>query len=125
MVGKDCKTSLVLDTLKQAIYNVPKGNTTGITIHSDQGCQYTSYEYHKFLDKNSMIPSMSRPGMPIDNAPMESFFSTIKAEWLPDTSKMTTNHVINEINNYMEFYNTIRIKSDSGMTPFEKRKMAA
>ena len=125
MVGKDCKTALVLDTLKQAIYNVPEGNTTGITIHSDQGCQYTSHEYHKFLDKSAMIPSMSRPGTPIDNAPMESFFSTIKVEWLTDTSKMTIDHVINEIKDYMEFYNTIRIKSDSGMPPFEKRQMAA
>lgn len=125
MVGKDCKATLVLDTLKQALYNVPEGNATGITIHSDQGSQYTSYDYHKFLDKNKMVPSMSRPGTPIDNAPMESFFSTIKVEWLPDTSKMTINHVINEIKDYMEFYNTIRIKSDSGMTPFEKRKMAA
>ena len=86
---------------------------------------YTSYNYHKFLDKNKMIPSMSRLGTPIDNAPMESFFSTIKVEWLPDTSKMTTSHVINEIKDYMQFYNTIRIKSDSGMTPFEKRKMVA
>ena len=125
MVGKNCNTTLVLDTLKEAIYNVPDGNTTGITIHSDQGCQYTSFDYHKFLDKNKMTPSMSRPGTPIDNAPMESFFSTIKVEWLKDTSKMTINHVINEVMDYMEFYNTIRIKSDSGMPPLEKRKMAA
>ncbi len=68
---------------------------------------------------------MSRPGTPIDNAPIESFFSTLKVEWLTDTSKMTINHVINEIMEYMGFYNTIRIKSDSGMTPFEKRQMAA
>ena len=40
---------------------------------------YTSHEYHKFLDKSAMIPSMSRPGTPIDNAPMESFFSTVAA----------------------------------------------
>ena len=48
MVGKNCKTAYyVLDTLKQAITHVPEGRTAGLTIHSDQGCQYTSYEYHK------------------------------------------------------------------------------
>jgi len=116
---------LVLDTLARARYSVPAGKLAGITIHSDQGCQYTSHDYHKFLERNEMIPSMSRPGTPIDNAPIESFFSTLKVEWLTDTSKMTINHVINEIMEYMGFYNTIRIKSDSGMTPFEKRQMAA
>lgn len=125
MVGKNCKTALVLDTLKQAITYVPEGRTAGLTIHSDQGCQYTSYEYHKFLDENTIVPSMSRPGTPIDNAPMESFFSTIKVEWLPDTSKMTINHVNKEIMEYITFYNNERIKSDSGMPPLEKRELAA
>ena len=85
---------------------------------------YTSYEYHKLLDENTILPSMSRPGTPIDNAPMESFFSTIKVEWLPDTSKMTINQVNKEIMEYITFYNNVRIKSDSGMPPFEKRKLA-
>ena len=125
MVGKNCKTALVLDTLKQAITHLPKDNTTNLIIHSDQGCQYTSYEYHKFLDKNSIVPSMSRPGSPIDNAPIESFFSTLKVEWLPDTSRMTVDNVNKEIMEYITFYNNIRIKSDSGMPPYEKRKLAA
>lgn len=125
MVDKNCKTALVLDTLKQAITRVPEGNTAGLTIHSDQGSQYTSYEYHKFLDKNAMVPSMSRPGTPIDNAPIESFFSAIKVEWLPDTSKMTINQVNKEIMEYITFYNNVRIKSDLGMSPLEKRRLAA
>ena len=125
MVGKNCKTALVLETLKQAITHVPKGNTAGLTIHSDQGCQYTSYEYHKLLDEKHIQPSMSRPGTPIDNAPIESFFSTIKVEWLQDTSKMTMNHVNKEIMEYITFYNNVRIKSDSGMPPLEKRRLAA
>lgn len=82
-----------------------------MTIHSDQGCQYTSYEYHKFLDENAIVPSMSRLGTPIDNAPMESFFSTIKikVEWLPNTSKTTINHVNKEIMEYITFYNNVRL----------------
>lgn len=51
-------------------------------IHSDRGSTYASYDYQQLLQKNGMIPSMSRTGDCWDNAPMESFFGKMKTEWL-------------------------------------------
>lgn len=55
---------------------------TGLIHHSDRGCQYTSYEYRQLLKKYKITGSMSRVGNPYDNAPMESFFKTLKVEWV-------------------------------------------
>jgi transposase InsO family protein len=54
----------------------------GLIHHSDRGCQYTSKAYRELLEYNKMAGSMSRVGTPYDNAPMESFFQTLKTECL-------------------------------------------
>jgi transposase InsO family protein len=48
--------------------------------HSDRGLQYASEEYAKVLDNNRVIPSMSRPANPYDNASCESFMKSLKRE---------------------------------------------
>ncbi|WP_125138436.1 IS3 family transposase [Petrocella atlantisensis] len=93
--------------------------------NSDQGAQYTSHEYHSYIESCGIIASMSRPGTPIDNAPIESFFSTLKAEWLPDTSNMTIEEIAKDIDEYIEFYNNERIQLRTKMSPFEYRQGAA
>lgn len=50
----------------------------GTIFHSDQGAQYASNEYAQMARRYQFSPSMSRPGTPLDNAPVESFFSTLK-----------------------------------------------
>jgi len=52
----------------------------GLIHHSDRGSQYASKVYQKLLETHGMIPSMSRKGDCWDNAPMESFFHTLKVE---------------------------------------------
>ena len=52
----------------------------GLVHHSDRGVQYASGEYVGILEKHQMIPSMSRPANPYDNASCESFFKTLKRE---------------------------------------------
>ncbi len=69
---------LVMETLGKAQSKMSRG----ILLHSDQGSQYCSPKYHKYLDCFGLIGSMSRKGTPFDNAPMESFFSTLKNEEL-------------------------------------------
>jgi putative transposase len=49
-------------------------------MHSDRGSQYASHEYRKLLKQFQMTQSMSRKGNCWDNAPMESFFKTLKVE---------------------------------------------
>jgi len=52
----------------------------GAIHRSDQGSQYTSHAYRQQLHDAGLVASMSRKGMPYDNAPMESFFASLKHE---------------------------------------------
>src|SRR3546814_4922071 len=55
-----------------------------VVLHHDRGSQYTSAHYRAKAEAAHMVLSMSRPGMPYDNAMAESFFSTLKLELVPD-----------------------------------------
>jgi len=79
-LGINPTAELACKALRKAI----RGETIaeGLIHHSDRGCQYTSKAYRKLLDKNKITGSMSRVGVPYDNAPIESFFHTLKTECL-------------------------------------------
>ena len=97
VAGKDSTTQLVINTISLA-RTLLSGNSGMTTIlHSDQGTQYTSSRYKEYIDELPIEASMSRPGNPIDNSSMESFFSSLKSEWLRDTEKMSADTVICEI----------------------------
>src|SRR6266849_1892385 len=69
---------LPLTALEQAIAGRKPG--PGVVHHSDRGLQYASDEYVAVLRQQQMIPSMSRPTNPYDNASCESFIKTLKRE---------------------------------------------
>lgn len=77
--GKKMDTSLVLNTLKDALLkrNDRKG---ALILHSDLGSQYTSQSYEEALKAASIVHSFSKKGCPYDNAGMESFHASIKKE---------------------------------------------
>lgn len=56
------------------------GNPAGVILHSDQGSQFTSKEFVEFCEEHKVIQSMSKAGCPYDNAPMERYYNTLKAE---------------------------------------------
>lgn len=118
---------LTLNALKMAICN--NHITTGIIHHSDRGSQYASNEYQKLLTDNGMIPSMSRKGNCWDNAPMESFFHTLKTEWVYGLKYNTRQEAKTSLFRYIEiFYNRQRRHSAlQYMNPcqYELYKMAA
>jgi putative transposase len=118
---------LALDALKMAICNNPV--TTGIIHHSDRGSQYASTDYQKLLAGKGMIPSMSRKGNCWDNAPMESFFHTLKTEWVYGLKYNTRQEAKASLFRYIEiFYNRQRRHSAlQYMNPcqYELYKMAA
>ena len=109
--------SLVLQTLKQAQKKV----ADRLILHSDQGFQYASTAYLNLTREYCIIPSMSRKGTPIDNAPAESFFSILKTECLYRQKINTLEHAGKLIEEYIHFYNYQRIQIKSRLTPFEKR----
>lgn len=89
-------------------------------FHSDQGSVYNSLKFQKELEKNNFIQSMSRKGTPIDNSPMESFFSTLKSEVIynPLVKIESYEELIKEIKEYIEYYNNERIQKGLGyLTP--------
>src|ERR1700730_12021662 len=71
-------TSIVVDALRMAI-DLRRPNR-GLVFHSDQGSQYASGPFREFLKVNGILQSMSRKGNCWDNAPVESFFGTLKTE---------------------------------------------
>jgi transposase InsO family protein len=77
-LGRGLKAQLPLSALEQAI--ATRRPPPGVVHHSDQGVQYGCREYMQTLWDHRMLPSMSRPGNPYDNATCESFLKTIKRE---------------------------------------------
>ncbi|WP_145939399.1 IS3 family transposase [Bacillus xiamenensis] len=106
-IGDKQDVSLVLDTLKQ-LKTLPKV----CVLHSDQGSVYTSYAYQTEMKKKSITMSMSRKGMPADNAPIESFHSSLKSEgfYLHHLTNTTTAIVEKTVREYIDYYNNIRIQ---------------
>ena len=76
----------------------------GVIHHSDRGSQYCSSEYDNMLNTFCIIPSMSRKGNCYDNAPMESFFGTLKNELIYQKKYKTRSEAINDITEYIEIF---------------------
>ena len=93
----------------------------GTIFHSDQGSVYNSLQFQKILEDNNFIQSMSRKGTPIDNSQMESFFGTLKSELLYNPLIDIKNcDMIEEIKNYIDYYNNKRIQKSLGyLTPMQ------
>ena len=87
----------------------------GLIHHSDRGRQYASYVYQDLLKRYGITPSMSRSGNCYDNAFMESFFGTLKREWVHERRYQTRQEARLSIFEYVEvFYNRIRRHSALG-----------
>ena len=114
--------ALVDRTLRSAVEATQ--DTRGLLIHSDQGCQYTSYHYRDRMKEYGMIPSMSNPGTPHDNACMENFFSVLKTECIYREKPQTIAEAQALIAEFVYYYNYERIQTRTKMTPYELRRMA-
>ena len=115
---------LTLDALNQALgRRRPK---PGLLHHSDRGSQYAAGDYQKLLKENRMTVSMSRKADPWDNAPMESFFGTLKTELIYRVKFSTREDAKVKIFEYIEmFYNRERRHSSLGYkSPVDFERMA-
>jgi len=89
-----------------------------LTFHSDQGTQYTSFEFRQLLKKLGVIQSFSAPGSPHDNAVAESFFASIKKEDFRRNFYKTEEEFRDAVDKYISFYNDYRPHQRLGsMTP--------
>jgi transposase InsO family protein len=100
---------LVINTLNEALGK--QKDVTGLIIHSDQGFQYTSFEYKAICESKGITISMSRKGTPIDDSPIESFHSILKKETLYNNNITSLQEYITLVEDWILFYNTKRLKS--------------
>ncbi|MFS0562989.1 IS3 family transposase [Terribacillus sp. 179-K 1B1 HS] len=120
-IGMRPSLNLVLAPLEETLDKV-KNITYRTTIHSDQGWHYQHRKWVKALHQHKVFQSMSRKGNCIDNAPMESFFGTLKQEMYYGREKATFAELKKRIENYIDYYNNKRIKEKlAGMSPVQYR----
>ena len=117
--------SLVLAALRMALSQ--GRHSQNLIVHSDRGAQFASSAYRQLLAQHGLSASMSRKGNCYDNAPMESFFHTIKTELVHHRHYTTREEASRDIFAYIEgFYNRTRRHSAIGyISPIEMELKAA
>jgi putative transposase len=115
--------SLVSRMLDKAFEHLMEENT--LLIHSDQGWHYQMPQYQKVLKERGITQSMSRKGNCYDNAVIESFFGTLKSEFLYTQEFEHIEQFKVELEEYIKYYNHKRIKAKlNGMSPVQYRTHA-
>lgn len=104
------RVDLVTEALSQAVWR--HRPPRGLIIHSDRGSQYASRTFRTVMEDHGMLGSMSAKGNCYDNAAMESFWSTLKAEMAITRPFQTRDDARRAIFDYIEtFYNRSRLHS--------------
>ncbi len=98
----------------------------GVVHHSDRGIQYASNAYVAVLRRHGVIPSMSRPANPYDNASCESFMKTLKREEIYANQYCDLEHLRDNVAEFIEsYYNRVRLHSALGYRPPEEFEQGA
>jgi len=111
--------SLVSDMLENALERLPKDHQ--LLMHSDQGWHYQMKKFRKRLQSRGIVQSMSRKGNCFDNSVMENFFGIMKSEFLYLKEFENVEHFKKELEKYIEYYNTKRMKAKLKMSPVQYR----
>jgi transposase InsO family protein len=111
--------SLATEALEMALTR--RKPNAGLIHHSDRGCQYASEDQRGILTDHRILGSMSRRGNCLDNAPVESFFGTLKTERVHRRRYQTRSQAKRDLFQYIEvWYNRKRLHSGLGyMSPVE------
>ena len=129
VVGWAVRDTLHADTALEALTMAVERQrpAPGLIHHSDRGVQYAEDDYRKALAAACITPSMSRKGNCLDNAPMESFFHTLKVERVHHRVYATRAEARRDLFAYIEgFYNSRRLHSGIGCrSPADMGRMAA
>ena len=112
-MGTENDTELVRRALDMAVTNRRPGR--GLIFHTDRGSTYAATAFQEELERHGIRASMSRKGDCWDNAVAESFFSSFKAEWMPEGGYDTVSEAMADVFRYIEmFYNRERLHSSLG-----------
>ncbi|MDY2792681.1 MAG: IS3 family transposase [Eubacteriales bacterium] len=115
-VSSSIDRQLAIAAFRNAVANRRPGQR--LVIHTDRGCQYTSWDFRREVASIGGLQSMSRPGTPYDNACAETFFRTLKAECVDRAHFRSRKDASDAIAEYLLFYNRRRIHQSLGyLTP--------
>jgi putative transposase len=117
VVGWELDRTLAARLVKAALEKAvaDRQPSPGLVHHSDRGVQYAADEYMQVLLAHQMIPSMSRPANPYDNASCESFMKTLKREEIYANTYLDLEHLRTNIEAFIEqYYNRCRLHSALG-----------
>jgi transposase InsO family protein len=112
-LGRQLTAQLTVAALRQAIEKRQPG--PGLVHHSDRGIQYAAQEYTEILRQRGIIPSMSRPANPWDNAACERFMKTLKEEEIDGRQYRDYQDLATHMGEFIEcYYNRLRLHSALG-----------
>jgi transposase InsO family protein len=106
-MSQSLQSNLVVDAMKMALTKC--GSDAQFIFHSDRGSQYASDIFRELLNGNGLTPSMSRRGNCYDNCYVESWFKSLKSEWIYRHNYSTEDELRALVFEYIEtWYNTKR-----------------
>ena len=108
-LGTRRDAALTSDALRHSVRK--RQAAPGLMFHSDRGIEYAAFEYRNQLARLGIIQSMNRPGKMNDNAHMESFFHSMKAEELHGRRFDNDEQLRQALRSYIAFYNQQRLHS--------------
>jgi putative transposase len=114
IVGWALRDSLEVELVTTALHVALATRPQPQLHHSDRGSQYASHGYRARLDARGITVSMSRVGNCWDNAPVESFFSSLKAELVSSARWASLREAHAGVADYLRFYNHSRLHSSLG-----------
>mgnify|MGYP002510809168 FL=1 len=121
-LGTQKNADLVCHTFQNAF--AARGAPKELLFHSDQGGQYTGRQFRNLLHNYGVTQSFSTPGVPYDNAPMESFFASLKVEEIHRYRYHGISDLAASLKEYLEFYNHKRPHSSIGnQTPAQAEEI--
>ena len=122
-LGQNKTTALTLKALQLAI-NKRKPTET-VLFHTDRGAEYRAHVVQQFLIKHNIKASMNRPGCCTDNAEVESFFHSLKADIIRGNKFETMSKLLIKLKGYLNyFYNRQRLHSSLGYKPPAEYELA-
>ena len=107
--GLDRTVNLTARAMQRAIRT--RAPAQALIFHSDRGIEYGAYRYRAILTQHGIRPSMNRPRYCQDNAHMESFFHTMKTEWIRGRTFASFADLEAALKTYIRFYNYHRLHS--------------
>lgn len=108
-LGHRRDAALTSRALRQSARN--RSPAPGLVFHSDRGVEYAAFEYRQQLRRLGILQSMNRPGKMNDNAHIESFFHSMKAEELYGKTFTDDEQLRRTLSSYIAFYNQQRLHS--------------